>query len=295
MFKPKSPTVLRFQSWVRRRAVPPRALALRAVFNSSESLCMRKSLNYGLAVGTLVAAGVLGSVSAKADLIYQGPIDLGGTGLGAVDTILTMTSHGSGTAESGKVSWNGSANVVTADPNPPGYTPAGSTDMTGINHTITMGSTGWVAGDGLGIVFNPAEPGPVGGVANAITLNNLVMTIYGATTGNTLFTAPWLGGPLTLEAVDPGTGNSGYLFTLNQLETTELNNSGVGLTDRIGLLAYATDATGGQETFFGTVIADAPDAVPAPGNTLGLLGVGLVGMVGAVGWNRRRQQLSFGV
>jgi len=247
-----------------------------------------KYLNYGLAVCALVAAGVLGtSASVKADLVYQGPIDLGGTGLGAVDTILTMTSHGSGSNESGQVSWNGSANVVTADPSPPGYTPAGSTDMTGINHTITMSQTGWVHGDGLGIVFNPAEPGPVGGAANAITLHNLVMTIYGATTGTALFTAPWLGGPLTLEAVDPGTGNSGYLFALDALETTELNNAGVGLTDHIGLLAYATDAQGGQETFFGTVIAH--DPVPAPGNTLGLLGIGLIATFGAIGLNRRRK------
>jgi MYXO-CTERM domain-containing protein len=35
--------------------------------------------------------------------------------------------------------------------------------------------------------------------------------------------------------------------------------------------------------------------VPAPGNTLGLLGLGLIGIVGAVGWRRRRQQLPIGV
>jgi len=255
---------------------------------------VRKSLRYGFAVGALVAAGVIGtSAPVKADLIYQGSIDLGGTGLGAVDTIMTFTSHGSGTSESGMVIWNGSTDVVTGDPNPPGYTPAGATDMNGINHTITLGSTNWAPGDGLGIVFNPVEPGPAGSTANHITLNNLVMTIYGATTGDVLFSAPWLGGPMDLAAIDQGTGNSGFLFSLNQAETTELNNAGVGVNDHIGLLAYATNATGGHETFFATVIAHTPDPVPAPSNTLALLGIGLVGM--AVAWNRRRQQSSSGV
>jgi hypothetical protein len=38
-------------------------------------------------------------------------------------------------------------------------------------------------------------------------------------------------------------------------------------------------------------VQDAP-AVPAPGNTLGLLGIGIIGMV-AMGWKRRRQTLTF--
>jgi len=222
-----------------------------------------------LLAGAVSALAIFAS-PASAELIFQGPIDLKGTGLGNVDTILTMTSHGSGSSESGKVSWNGSANIVTADPNPPGFTAAGSTDMTGINHTITMSQTGWTSGQGLGIVFNPAEPGPLGGTANMITLNYLEMTIYDDSTGNVLFTAPWTGGPLTLAAVDPGTGNSGYLFDLDQAETNGLNNvAGLSSTDRIGLLAYATDAQGGQETFFGTVIGTprCTDCTPTPFST----------------------------
>jgi hypothetical protein len=260
---------------------------------------MKEIFKYGLAVGALVAAGVLGN-SAQAHLIYEGPIDLQGTGLGNVETILTMTSQGTGINESGKVSWNGSADVVTADPNPPGYTPSGSTNMNGLNKTILLSDTGWTpnTGSGLGIVFNPVEPQNPGKVS--ITLNNLEMTIYDATTGAAKFVAPWAaafpgdpgGPPLTLDAIDAGTGNSGYLFALDKTETDQLNAlQGLSVNDHIGLLAFATDAQGGHETFFGTVIAHDPDPVPAPApaNTIGLLGIGMIGTAGAIRWNRRRQ------
>ncbi len=39
-------------------------------------------------------------------------------------------------------------------------------------------------------------------------------------------------------------------------------------------------------------VQDAPPALPAPGNTLGLLGIGIIGTV-AMGWKRRRQTLTF--
>ena len=103
---------------------------------------------------TALVAGVLGfGASAHAHLVYVGPVNLTGTGLGAVDTILTFaTANGQTTNESAMISWDGSKDVLTADPNPPGYTPTGSTKFDGINHTITMSQTGWTPGNGLGIV-----------------------------------------------------------------------------------------------------------------------------------------------
>ena len=238
-------------------------------------------------VGAL--AGAFGTSTAKADLIFQGVVTIGGTGLGAVDTILTMQSHGSGTVESGQVSWGNCTpgpctNVVTPDPNPPGFTPAGSTDMTGLNHTIAVSDTGWTGTQSLGIVFNPQEPG-VGSGNNNITLNNLVMTIYNDTTGATVFTAPWLDGPLSLAGLT-GTGNSGYLFALNAIETDELLSSGATGADRIGLLAYATNAQGGPETFFGTVVAL---PVPEP-NSSAILGTTLLALAGISYVVRRRRE-----
>jgi PEP-CTERM motif len=245
----------------------------------------------------MVAAGALLALSAttaQAHLIYEGIVDMTGTGLGAVDTILTMQSHGSGTVESGIVRWGGtgSGDVIIGDPTVAqgvstygGYTGVGSTDMIGINHTITVGQTGWAPGSGLSIVFNPVEPGNT--ITHSITLNQMVLVINDGTTGALEFFAPWTDGPMTFLPLDQGTGQSGYSFALDAAETAQLNAvATLGVNDRIGLLAFVTDAQGGHDTFFATVVAD---PVPEPGSLV-LLGSGLIGLCGVVGWRRRRDR-----
>ena len=226
--------------------------------------CMRGKLTMKRLLTT--AAIVVGALyyftaPAKADLISQGVVDLQGTGLGAVPTILTLaTKNGQDTEESGKVSWNGSADVATADPTGVGgplaggaYT-IGKSKLDGINNTVTLTDAGWQPKMGLGIIFNPNEPGN----SQSITLNKLVLTVYGATTGDVLFSAPYVGAPIAFDATDSGTGKSGFLFTLDQTESDELNAAGVTGADHVGLFAYLTDASGGHETFFGSVFGEVP-------------------------------------
>jgi hypothetical protein len=238
---------------------------------------------------------VLCALAAPADahLVFQGPVDMTGTGLGAVPTIMTFaTANGQSTQESAKISWNGTQDVLTLDP----LTPAGSTKFDGINNTVTLSSTGWTPNKGLSILFNPSEPGS----DPLLTLNALALTVYGATTGATLFSAPWEGNPLVLDG-QGGTGQTGYLFTLDQAETNDLNHAGVSGADRIGLLAYVTNASGAHETFFGSIFGSGtcttctpppppppcPGCVPTPHNdapepaTLALLGVGVLGIAAA--------------
>src|SRR5688572_12770810 len=60
-------------------------------------------------------AMILATANANATLEYLGPVDLTGTGLGNVNTLLTIQSPANTTTESGSVSWNGSSNVTTGD------------------------------------------------------------------------------------------------------------------------------------------------------------------------------------
>ena len=130
-----------------------------------------------------------------------------------------------------------------------------------------------LTGSTLRIVFNPSEPGPIGGPNNSITLNTLVLTIYNGLTNATKFTASCGPCPITFAATDFGVGKSGFVFKLNATEAAAFAAAGIVSTDRIGLSASVSNAQGGQETYF---VASA-GAVPEPSSLL-LLGSALAGL-----------------
>src|SRR5215470_3611202 len=51
--------------------------------------------------------------SLSASLVFVGPVDLGGVGLGAVNTVLTFTSPGNSTIETGCVAPSGSGTTTS--------------------------------------------------------------------------------------------------------------------------------------------------------------------------------------
>lgn len=194
----------------------------------------------------------LAATTANASLEYLGQIDLTGTGLGNVNTLLTLQSPGNLTTESGSVGWNGSTSVTTGD-------------TQAINNTLLLSSLGTSAAD-LRIIFNPAEPG--NDAANGITLNNLVATIY-SPTGDAL----WNSGTFTsisYPSTSSGTGSAGFLFGLDATQSAQAQTFYDGV-NRLGLSATASAATGGQETFFAaTTVQVSP--VPEPSTYLMLFG-----------------------
>lgn len=225
----------------------------------------KKQIIYSLLFGSAFAL----SASAHASLTLLGPIDQVGTGLGAVDTILTLQSPADSTTESGNVRWDGADDVVDGN-------------TIAINQTLTFGDLGVHHASEIVIVFNPVEPGKAD--TNSITLTDLRLSIFDAG-GGELFNSGALTEALFFPTTDPGTGKAGFAFVLDatQAATAEADAFGDNFSplNRIGLSAIIDDATGGHETFFGLT---AP--IPEPETyAMMLAGLGLMGVVA-----RRRER-----
>ena len=220
----------------------------------------------------LVVAMVFGvAQTASATLILLGPNPEGGTGLGTVETVLTLSSPGSSSNETGCVR-PGPGGTITANC---GFVDA--TVMTGEGQigTPTLGTIGATSASDLRVVFNASEP-----ASDSITLNNLVLSIYDPA-GALLF-ASGPSGPFVFPTTFSGTGNSGFLFGLDATQAAQAQAAAFGpgsANNRIGLGASLSNATGGLESFF---VAATTQTTPVPdgGSAVMLLGMALMGLAG---------------
>ena len=232
--------------------------------------------------GLTIYAGFTSSASAS--IILTSPIEQSGTGLGAVTTLLTLQSPGNSTIETGCVAPSGSGTTMSGC----GFADSNVQAQFG---TPTLSAAGIGSAADLRIVFNASEPGNAS--ANDIQLNQLVLTFY--TAAGSAFDIHSLASPILFPAVENGTGNSGFVFRLDDTEATSAQslivaNGGFGAV-RVGLGASAGvaaggsgSATGGLETFF---LESAPSIVPVGGGGGGpvpepvsmlLIGAGLAGI-----------------
>lgn len=218
-----------------------------------------------------VAAGLLATCgpAANAQLVLDAPVDFQGTGLGSVNTVLTIQSPGSSSTEAGSVWWDGTMDVSSGDAKTGGSQ----------TQTRTLGDLGIVSAADLRVVFNALEPG---NLQNGIDLIGLTLGIFDAA-GAQVFSASI---PQSYAFADTftGAGNSGFVFALTAQSAAQLQS--IFSSDlRVGLTATAANATGGFETFF-VGRADAVSLIPEP-PTLALMLAGL-GVVGYLGRKRAR-------
>jgi hypothetical protein len=222
----------------------------------------------------LIAAVATLAVPAHAMLVLQGPDDFDGTGLGAVNTVLTLLSPGSSSDEIGAVRRlpGEDGDVITGD----------ALTGTSQTQTLSLASLGINSASDLRVVFNAIEPGNAD--ANGITLNDLRLSIF-SPDGTELFNSGSLTAPIDFTETFTGVGNAGFVFALDAAQATAAQALAFGADfgdNLVGLYANLSDATGGPETFF---VASIPEPQTY---ALMLAGLGVVGFMAA---RRRRDVL----
>jgi uncharacterized repeat protein (TIGR01451 family) len=166
-------------------------------------------------------------------------VPFSGTGLGAVNTVLTV---GAKPTESGCVGYSAGGDVVGAAACPGGFT--GGDEKTGASQTQTrtISQLGLTTASDLRIVLNVNES-----TGNSISMPNLVLTIYDPA-GALLFTSGPFTPPTFPMLHSPGT-TVGYVFEFDSTQAAQAQLVFAG-TNRVGLAANLTNTTAGNETFF---------------------------------------------
>lgn len=235
--------------------------------------------NITKSLSTVTLAGVLmtAASASQASLILLKPENFSGTGLGNVNTILTIQGQNKAATETGMVSFDGKGDVITG-----GDTKTGNSQT----QTQSIGTLGITNASSLRVVFNATEND------NLIDLTGLTLTIY-SSSGGSLFTASLDKAYTGLNTLS-GIGNSGFVFGLDATEAAEAQKAVFSLPDyanaRIGLSATATSFDAGNETFFVANTPTQEPGIPASGDvpepaSLLLVGLGL----GAAALNRRKK------
>ena len=225
----------------------------------------------------LSAALLMTSGAAFADLVFAPSISVQGSGLGAVNTLVTAADMRG--VESGCVSSSGGAAFNFACLN---GLQGGDNQATNSTRLLsTVSST--TAGD-LALVVNVAEPGQ----DLTVILTDLYLSLYGLG-GDLLGNYQYTGADLSLtQSTAAGIGGSGFVFVLDAAQQALANAACPVLTNCFagGGFQFASGSTNGApETLYITSVVNAPAPGPVPipePASLALVCLGLLGTAAAI-------------
>lgn len=238
---------------------------------------MSTRVKFGPLLLAVLAALCLSPSRASASLLYLGTTSEQGSGLGNVNTIVSLKPQGDGTVACGMV---GPGDVTSPCDGALTTFNGGSN-----NQTYTLAGLGVVDAADLRFVFNVNEPDDV------VTLTGLSIDFFAA--GATMGTIPFLVSsfaavPMELVEVGGGIGGQGHVFALSASDAAIVNaqlTAGVILGARFSVFG----AAGGFETLNVSGVEDEvvpnPRDVPEP-TMLALVGGALLG-VGAASRRKR--------
>lgn len=221
------------------------------------------------------AAILTGASPAFADLLYVNGVQVKGTGLGAVSTVVTVQDNNlkGGTdngIESGCVTYSGNLAKPTYDCQL-GLQGGDNTAGSAGNNTYLLNSiTGLTDASQLGLVVNVSEGAPT----NDATLTDLYLSLYNKTTGTTEYFA-YTGPDLVLKDSD-GVGVSGkHRFVLDSAQGLAAKAFCPVLSDCVvggGVqFAYGTTEATPETVYVGAFERELPEPT-----SIALFGVGLL-------------------